>query len=383
MTNQHAHEPAGHEGAGVHLPDPSVWPIVVGLAALIFGAGIVWWSRDGGSTFAGPLLGAAIVSVLVAAGGWAYEDGRMKRKAESHEPTDPRNARFTQVMTFAVADGKFEAARAADGIVGLIESSDANLRNLAGFQDLRIIAAPASNGPSQVLVETTWSGREGLATYDETRQTILDMVSGVGDQVVPGSVQVFDMEVVRDTKDVSVRFGGAAAATLIGSLAVGGLLIGAGLTLFEGEGGGGGGGEAPAPSGFAQTGNLVARNTSFPEDAISLPPNTEVTIRFDNRDVSPPHNIQFFAGSETSGALLTGCTAGCPAGDVTTPLDSGPIVHEFTFTTPGAGEYAFNCLAHPTQMVGTLTVVDGAPIPGASPAAPPAEGSPAATTGTN
>ena len=64
MTNQHAHEPAGHEGAGVHLPDPSIWPIVVGLASLIFGAAIVWWSRDGGSTFAGPLLGAAFFVLI-------------------------------------------------------------------------------------------------------------------------------------------------------------------------------------------------------------------------------------------------------------------------------------------------------------------------------
>jgi len=358
-----------------------VWPIVVGAAALVLGAAIVWWSRAGDSTFAGPLLGAALVAVLVSAGGWAYEDGRMKRKAESHEGPGARDARFTQVITFAIPEGKFASARAADGIIGKIESSDADLRNLAGFQDLRIIAAPAATGPSQVLVETTWSGREGLATYDETRQTVLDMVAAVQDQVVPGSVQVFDMEVVRDTKDVAVRFGAGAAATLVGGLAVGGLLIGAGLTLFEGEGGGGGGGggETPVPTGFSQTGTIVARNTSFLETAISLPPNTEVTIRLDNKDVSPPHNIEFFAGAEPSGALLTGCTAGCPTGDVATEISPGPVVHEFTFTTPGPGEYAFNCIVHPVQMLGTLTVAEGVPVPGA-----PAAGAPEpAATATN
>src|SRR5690606_6651538 len=115
--------------------------------------------------------------------------------------------RYTQVITFAIADGQYEAASAEDGVLGKIDSADTALRDLAGFQDLRIVAAPAETGPSQVLVETTWSDREGLARYDETRQTVLDMVGEFEDQVVPGTVQVFDTVVVRDTKDVAVKFG--------------------------------------------------------------------------------------------------------------------------------------------------------------------------------
>jgi len=34
---------------------------------------------------------------------------------------------------------------------------------------------------------------------------MLDLMATHPDEVVPGSVQVFDMEVVRDTKDVSFR----------------------------------------------------------------------------------------------------------------------------------------------------------------------------------
>ena len=74
-TEHGAHE----ESHGVHLPDPSYWPLVVGAAALLAGLALVWWSRDRDSDLAGPLLGAAVVAVLVASGGWAYEDGRMKR----------------------------------------------------------------------------------------------------------------------------------------------------------------------------------------------------------------------------------------------------------------------------------------------------------------
>ncbi|MDZ7728308.1 MAG: hypothetical protein U5Q44_09015 [Dehalococcoidia bacterium] len=220
------------------------------------------------------------MATLVAAGGWAYEDGRMKRQAEEGHHEGPRNARFTQVVTFSIAEGQYEAATAEDGVIERIEDSDNELRDLAGFQDLRIIASPSESGPSQVLVETTWADREGLATYDETRQTVLDILNEFPEQVVPGSVQVFDMVVVRDTKDMSVRFATGTAATLIGSLAVGGLLVGAGLTMFQGEGGGGGEGDGDTePQGFA--GNRDGRRPQRrpgSQETITLPPNTEVTI---------------------------------------------------------------------------------------------------------
>ncbi len=101
------HQPIEHGSHGeVHLPDPSIWPLVVGVAALLLGAALIFWSRDTGNDFAGPLLGAAVVATLVAAFGWAYEDGRMKRKAEESDVRGPRDARYTQVVTFAIAEGQ-------------------------------------------------------------------------------------------------------------------------------------------------------------------------------------------------------------------------------------------------------------------------------------
>src|SRR5690606_22112968 len=108
-----------------------------------------------------------------------------------------------QVLTFAIAEGALDKARGESGVLTEIDSRDSVLRDLAGFQDLRIVVSPAETGPSQVLVETTWANREGLATYDETKDTLLDILTRHSDEVVAGSVQVFDMEVVRDTKDVA------------------------------------------------------------------------------------------------------------------------------------------------------------------------------------
>jgi plastocyanin len=51
---------------------------------------------------------------------------------------------------------------------------------------------------------------------------------------------------------------------------------------------------------------------------------------------------------------------------VETELAQGPVEQTFTFTTPDVGTYSFNCIAHPDQMTGTLTIEEGAEIPEAS-----------------
>lgn len=345
------HQPNEHGSHGdVHLPDPSIWPLVVGVAALFLGAALIFWSRDTSNDFAGPLLGAAIVATLVAAFGWAYEDGRMKRKAEQEHARDGREARYTQVVTFAIAEGQVETARGKSGIISRIEGSDSALRDLDGFQDLRIILSPATTGPSQVLVETTWSDREGLATYEQTRRTMLDMLASHPEEVVPGSVQVFDMEVVRDTKDVSFRFGAGAAFTVIAGLLVGGFMVGAGLSLFQEEGTGGGGGVAPTPV-PENPFRVVATDNKFDKAEITAGPNAEITITLVNNGQAK-HNIHF-----TDKAGGTTLAAGAQ-GEI---IDGGGTETKVTFTTPGVGEYYFLCDLHPAEMNGTFKVVEGGP----------------------
>lgn len=341
----------------VHLPDPSVWPLIVGLAAMVFGLAIVYWTRDRSSSFAGPALGASLLFILVAAAGWAYEDGRMKRKAEEPGAHGKREARYTQVVTFAIAEGRVEAARDS-GILQAVDASDNALRDLPGFQDMRIIVSPAAVGPSQAIVETTWANREGLATYEETRQTMLDMVAAHPDDVVPGSVQVFDMDVVRDTKDVGFRFGMGAAVAVLGALAIGGLMVGAGLTLFQSEStaqaGPGGGTTPPAADPYTVT----ATDNKFSVSTLEAPPNTQVTYTFTNNGAAP-HNLHFLTGP-TGTTLVPGAGTDSP-----TPVRKGES-EKLTFTTPAAGTYYFHCDFHPEQMNGTFTVKAGAPAPGAA-----------------
>jgi plastocyanin len=355
MDSQHSAHDGGEHGGEIHMPDPSIWPLFVGFAALVVGAALVWWSNDRSNNFAGPLVGAAIVLALVSAAGWAWEDSRMKRKHEEGDAARRREARYTQVVTFVVVEGALERARGAGGVIEAIDQSD--LRDLNGFQDLRIIVSPATAGPSQVLVETTWSAREGLDSYEGTRQTLLDVVNAHSDEVLAGSIQVFDMEVVRDTKDASFSFGWGTATALIGSLVVGGFMVGAGLNLFKSSekavAAGPTGPSAPLP------GTVIATDNKFNVSTLEAPPNTDVTFTFTNNGKAK-HNLHFF-DKKDGNDLAPGAS-----GDI---IDGGKTV-QISFKTPGAGSYYFHCDVHPDQMFGTFTVKDGAPVPGAAAAAP-------------
>lgn len=351
---QHSNEPGGHgENQHISLSTPSVWPLIVGLAALFLGFSLVWWVRDRDNEFSGPILGAAIVSILIAIAGWAYDESKIRRRADRLAHGGGGESRFTQVVTFAIADGRLPAARTSGGILAAIEAADSSLRGLAGFLDLRIIAAPAESGPSQTLVETTWVDREGLATYEETRKTILDLVAQHPDDVVPGSVQVFDMEVVRDTKEMSVKFGLGPAFAIFGALMVGGFMVGAGLTAFQKEG------TAPAATATPGGGNgggglaLVATDNKFDLATLTAPPNTSVSISFKN-DGKVKHNVHFY-DKKDGNTLATGAEGAI--------LDGGQS-EVLTFTTPGAGDYYFQCDLHPDQMNGKFEVKEGAALPG-------------------
>ncbi|MBI5290083.1 MAG: cupredoxin domain-containing protein [Chloroflexi bacterium] len=69
-----------------------------------------------------------------------------------------------------------------------------------------------------------------------------------------------------------------------------------------------------------------------------------VTIKFDNQDAGVVHNFHVFNGKDAKADDLA-------ASD----LEAGPIQQELTFTVE-AGEYFYQCDAHPTTMKGTLKV---------------------------
>jgi plastocyanin len=123
------------------------------------------------------------------------------------------------------------------------------------------------------------------------------------------------------------------------------------------EGGDGGGTdtgtetETPADGASTEltvTAPVGASNDGFAETSLSAPADTPFTITFNNEDDGIPHNVQIFEGDDTSATPVW-----APEGN---ELITGPDTAVYEIPALPAGTYTFNCLSHPTTMVGTLTV---------------------------
>ncbi|HXF72896.1 MAG TPA: cupredoxin domain-containing protein [Actinomycetota bacterium] len=136
-----------------------------------------------------------------------------------------------------------------------------------------------------------------------------------------------------------------AAASLVLAACGGG---GGGGAAGDGEGDDGGGAATGAPTVVTITAPAGAANTGFAETAVSAPADTPFTIHFVNDDPGIPHNVQIFEGEDASGTPVWAPEGG--------ELVTGPAEVDYEIPALPAGTYTFNCLAHPTTMVGTLTV---------------------------
>lgn len=97
------------------------------------------------------------------------------------------------------------------------------------------------------------------------------------------------------------------------------------------------------PSANGSTLELVGVSNEFDKEKMSAAAGP-ITIEFDNQDGGVVHNVAVYPGDDASGEPIGG-----------TDLESGPIEQTLSLTLE-AGEYFFQCDAHPTTMKGSLTV---------------------------
>jgi plastocyanin len=82
---------------------------------------------------------------------------------------------------------------------------------------------------------------------------------------------------------------------------------------------------------------------SFEQDQIAVPADTPFTITFENKQAGVPHNVEIFTDAARSGVHFLG------------ELITGPATIEYQVEPLAAGSYPFICTVHP-PMVGTLIV---------------------------
>jgi plastocyanin len=102
----------------------------------------------------------------------------------------------------------------------------------------------------------------------------------------------------------------------------------------------------PVRDGFV---TVVAQGIAFTEgDCIQATAGEEFSIEFDNRDEGTQHNVEIFSGEEPTGDTVF-------QGDLVT----GPNQVVFDVPALDAGTHAFNCVVHPTTMIGSIEVAEG------------------------
>jgi plastocyanin len=148
-------------------------------------------------------------------------------------------------------------------------------------------------------------------------------------------------------------------------LFVGSLLIAGGVIPPRGDASGGGGAASPAPttqapgtpapSGAATTApsdggsggetvtlKLTASGIAFDTDTLEVPAGVPFKIEFTNNDAGIPHNVAIHEGSPTGPAVWTG------------EIFNGVETRTYDVPALPAGTYGFVCTVHP-NMTGTLT----------------------------
>ncbi|MDQ6726899.1 MAG: cupredoxin domain-containing protein [Actinomycetota bacterium] len=95
-------------------------------------------------------------------------------------------------------------------------------------------------------------------------------------------------------------------------------------------------------AGAAATVQVQAQGIAFVQQDITFKADTDVQIKFQNKDSGVPHNIVIFA-TDPSKPVFRG------------DLLTGPATTTYKFHAPAAGQYKFQCEVHPT-MKGTVTV---------------------------
>jgi plastocyanin len=325
---------------------------------------------------------------------------------------------YVQAVLFQIPADKLDEASRPQGLLAELDEHRKFLYLQPGFQDMRVIRSINPEGDVQLVVETRWRDDESLLDYETREPTVMSIVSKYRDLLVPGSLQVADMEAVRpqarrepererialpllvpagilafvllviyglsriyleirpaEIRDLSVATP-LALAIAAGILGVSwylathpgvsgwqiGAIIGAALALLLGGAlfaaiheEEGEAAEGVTPPPVATPAPSPAGPAAGTEFSIAMIP----SIRFNTDTITIPANtpLDILADNQDTGVPHNLAVYTEEGGDLIgkTDICSAPCQKTLTLELP-PGDYFFRCDVHPTQMVGTLVV---------------------------
>jgi hypothetical protein len=101
-----------------------------------------------------------------------------------------------QTVLFEIPADKAVEITRYKGLLAELEGHKGRLQQMPGFLDMVVTRSLNEEGPVQVVVATRWQDPDSLADYEDSKPTIPDVLDCFKGLVVPGSLQVYDMEVV-------------------------------------------------------------------------------------------------------------------------------------------------------------------------------------------
>jgi len=320
---------------------------------------------------------------------------------------------YVQAVLFQIPADKLDEASRPQGLLADLDEHRKFLYLQPGFQDMRVIRSINPEGDVQLVVETRWRDDESLLDYETREPTVMSIVSKYRDLLVPGSLQVADMEAVRTQARAEpererialpllvpagalafillVIYGlsrvylevpnhvavGLAAGIATGILAVswylathpgvsgwqiasivgvaGAVLLGGALfaLIHEEEGEAKETGGQATPAAPAPTPAGPAAGAAF---SIAMVP----SIRFNTDTLTIPANtsVDILADNQDTAIPHNFAVYTEKDGDLIgkTDICNAPCQETLTLEGLPPGEYFFRCDVHPTQMTGTLVV---------------------------
>jgi len=104
---------------------------------------------------------------------------------------------YVQLVLAQLPADKLEEALRPGGLLDRLDEHRNHLVHQAGFQDMRVVRSINRQGNVQLVVETRWADDQSLIDYETGEPTVVSILEQHRDLLVPGSLQVIDMEALR------------------------------------------------------------------------------------------------------------------------------------------------------------------------------------------